>query len=97
MQDNIAAFGGDTQNVDVIWRIRRCPQRAVVDGFAVGEGAFHKAIIQSGYIAAGYAPRGGAKKARVALAEHLALAHATAEQLGARFTGRDVLAAGRAF
>ncbi|ECN8077234.1 carboxylesterase/lipase family protein [Salmonella enterica subsp. enterica serovar Newport] len=74
--------GGDTQNVTLFGESAGARSVLSLMASPLAKGLFHKAIIQSGYTLPD-TPREVALKKGVALAEHLGLAHATAEQLRA--------------
>lgn len=82
IQGNISAFGGDPQNVTLFGE--SAGARSVLSLLASpeGNGLFHKAIVQSGYTLPDM-PREIALEKGIALAEHLGLKNATAEQLRA--------------
>lgn len=56
IQDNIAAFGGDPQNVTVMGESAGGMSIGILLGTPRAEGLFHKAIVQSGGVKPVYAP-----------------------------------------
>ncbi|QLR43111.1 carboxylesterase/lipase family protein [Enterobacter sp. RHBSTW-00994] len=82
VRDNIAVFGGDPHNITLFGE--SAGARSVLSLLAspLAEGLFHKAIVQSGYTLPD-TPREQALEKGVALAAHLGLENATADQLRA--------------
>lgn len=82
VKENIHAFGGDAQNVTLFGESAGARSALSLLVSPLAKDLFHKAIIQSGY-ALPDTPRRTALAKGKALAEHLGLADATAEQLRA--------------
>lgn len=82
IRDNIAAFGGDPDNITLFGE--SAGARSVLSLLAspLAKNLFHKAIVQSGYTLPD-TPREQALQNGDALATHLGIEHATAEQLRA--------------
>lgn len=82
VRENIEAFGGDAANVTLFGESAGARSVLSLMCSPLAAGLFHKAIIQSGYTLPDV-PRERALKQGVALAAHLGVENATAEQLRA--------------